>query len=187
MAFETKYHCDDCDHVFYRVTEHDPSKVIGRPPACPECRKAKVKTKSKIKVRGDIKPQTTEEKDAKIQDMIESKKFPSSPRGHFTKAMDETAKIVMEDYKMTNLNDNLREGDNMVPKLRADLEEKVGAGWNSNQKNNVSGLVGRNLNKAITNMVNSNKFANQRGIVDQAMSVVERPVTNIIGEYRPEK
>lgn len=187
MAFETKYACEKCDHTFYRITDHDPRKKKGRPPACPECKKAKPVAKSHIKVRGDVKPQSQIQKDAAIQEIIDTKKFPSAGKSAFTKAMDETANIVMEDYKMTNLNDRLREGDNMVPKLRPDLEEKVGTGWNNNQKNNVAGLAGANLNRAITKAIDSNRFASQGDVVSKAMSVVERPHVNIINEYRPEK
>lgn len=183
LAYETKYCCDSCNHIFYKITDYDPRKKGGRAPACTECKKKKVATKSQIKVRGDVKPQTEETKSAKINDIIEAKKFPSSGKSNFTKAMDETAKIVMEDYGMTNLNDNLREGDNMVPKLRPDLEEKVGKGFGSNQKNNVMGMAGNNLNNSIKSMINSNKFANQTNTVDRAMSVVAKPTTRIIGEY----
>lgn len=187
MPFETKYNCDECDHTFYRVTDNDPRKKGGRPPSCPECKKQEVAAKSQMKVNGDIKPQNEQQKNEAIKEIIQSKKFPSSGSGNFTKAMDETARIVMEDYKMTDLNDHLREGDNMVAKLRPDLEQKVGTGWNNNQNNNVAGLAGNNLNKAITSAINSNRFAKQGDVVSQAMSVVERPVTNFIGEYRPEK
>lgn len=188
MPYEVKYCCDDCNHIFYKITDNDPRKGrSGRPPSCPECKKSKAREKSQIKVRGDVKPQTEAQKNLFVQDIIESKKFPTSGKSDFTKAMDQTANIVMEDYKMTNLNDHLREGDNMVPKLRPDLEQKVGEGWNKNQKNNVAGLAGANLNKALTASINSNRFAKQGDVVSQAMSVVQRPVTNIINEYRPEK
>lgn len=186
MPFEVKFCCDDCNHVFYKITEKDPRKVGGRSPSCPECKKTKSKAKSQIKVSGDVKPQTEAQKDAVVLDIITAKKFPSQGKGNFTKAMDETAKIVMEDYQMTNLNDNLREGDNMVPKLRPDLEAQVGTGFNT-QKNNVAGLAGANLNKALTGLINSNKFSNQGDVVSKAMSVVQRPMTNIIGDYQPEK
>lgn len=188
MPFETKYNCEDCSHVFYRITERDPRKTKGgRPPSCPECKKMKAIAKSQIKVRGDVRPQSQEQKDNVIEDIIASKKFPSSGKGAFTKAMDDTARIVMEDYQMTNLNDNLREGDNMVPKLRPDLEERVGKGFETNQKNNVAGLAGANLNKALTAQINTNRFSSQGDVVSKAMSVVQRPVTNIIGEYQPER
>lgn len=194
MAFETKYICGDCDHIFYRLSDKDPRKVGGRAPACPECKKKKkIVPKSHSRINGNAPaadcalPKTHEERSDVIADMVASGKPPSMGKSNFTKCMDETARIVMDDYKMTNLNDNLREGDNMVPKLRQDLEEKVGAGWNKDQKNNVAGLAGANLNKALTSAINTNRFSSQNNVVSQAMSVVERPVTNIIGEYRPEK
>lgn len=187
--YEVRYCCDKCEHTFYRTTDFDPRKKKDfRTPACPECRKKAAAAKSYIKLHGDVKPQTIEEKDAAIGGIIADKKFPNmTGRSGFTKAMDETAKIVMEDYKMTDLRDNLREGDNMVPKLRPDLEKQVGEGFNQNQKNNVAGLAGANLNKVLTSAINGNRFSKQGDVVSQAMSVVQRPNVNIINEYHPEK
>ena len=42
-----------------------------------------------------------------------------------TKAVDATAQIVMEDHHMTNLQDNLRPGDTMAPKLHPVLQQQA--------------------------------------------------------------
>lgn len=189
MPYETQYICDECEHTFYRITDNDPRKKGGRPPSCPQCKKAEAQDKGRIKVSGDFKPQTEEQKVENINKIIESRKAPTlHGKNPYNKAWDDTQKMVAEDYKMTDLNvGNLREGDNMVAKLRPDLEQRVGQGWNAKQKNNVAGLAGANLNTAITSAINSNRFAKQGDVVSRAMSVVERPVTNFVGEYRPEK
>jgi hypothetical protein len=43
------------------------------------------------------------------------------------KAVDETARIVMEDYKLGDLQDNLREGDIAAPKLTHHLQQQADA------------------------------------------------------------
>jgi len=189
MAFDSQYICDkNAKHIFTRLTDHDPRITKGRKPSCPFCKSKKITLDSHSKVNGNMSAETVQLiRDTKKIDFVPGAPAirSNNPR---IKAWDETQKIVAEDYGMTDLNvGSLREGDTMVPKLRPDLEEKVGKGWNSNQKNNVAGLAGTDLNKAITANINSNRYANQSNIVDRAMSVVQRPVTNIIGHYQPEK
>ncbi len=54
------------------------------------------------------------------------------------KAVDATAEIVMQDYGLTNLQDNLREGDSAAPKLEPRLQKMAdnmfGGGALSNQR-----------------------------------------------------
>lgn len=54
-------------------------------------------------------------------------KAPAMGASKITKAIDATAQIVMEDHRMTDLQDNLRPGDSMAPKLRPDLQAKADA------------------------------------------------------------
>lgn len=60
---------------------------------------------------------------ANMAQIIEEQRAP----GHIgdkviVKAIDETAKTVMEDYGMTDLKDNLRMGDTMAPKLAPQMQ-----------------------------------------------------------------
>lgn len=59
-----------------------------------------------------------------IAQMLEEQR----PPGHIgesvvVKAVDETAKIVMQDYGMTNLQDNIRTGDAIAPKLPGPMQK----------------------------------------------------------------
>ena len=55
---------------------------------------------------------------ANFQQMLAEGQGPSQIGNKIVvKAVDETAKIVMEDYNMTNLKDNIRHGESVAPKL----------------------------------------------------------------------
>ena len=59
------------------------------------------------------------------------------PPGHIgdkpvVRAIDETARIVMEDHHLTDLRDNIRPGESMAPKLPGDQQEKADNFFNSN-------------------------------------------------------
>lgn len=166
MAFETKYKCGDCAHIFYKMTENDPRKSGGRLPACPECKKVK-KTEATmyIKVRGDYKERTNEEREARTQAMISSRKPPAMGKTNFTKAMDATAEIVMQDYGMTNLQDNLRAGDSMAPKLEHRLESKVDEVFKA-QKPLAGQQAMGTLNNALMQQINAGKFKGYGGAND---------------------
>lgn len=57
------------------------------------------------------------------------------------KAIDETAKITMEDYKMTDLHDiNLRPGDSMAPKLAPRLQAQADSFFGGPKRGQSSGI-----------------------------------------------
>jgi hypothetical protein len=56
------------------------------------------------------------------------------------KAIDETARITMEDHKLTDLHDtNLREGDSMAPKLPPHLQKMADGFWGGKAAQQVVG------------------------------------------------
>lgn len=181
--FSAKYKCSDCSHVFERVTEHDPRKK-GRSPSCPECKKNKYPTIKSVSKSNVV--QTKEQSEKNIRDINESHKAPSMGKSNFTKAMDTTAEIVMKDYGLTNLQDNLREGDSMAPKLPSHLEQQVDQVFKP-QKPIMGQQSATNLNKALTAQINSGRYASQSGqadIVNRVQSSGYKVPTNIIAEHR---
>lgn len=106
--------CDDCGHEFSRIT----TKPGGKVPACPTaaCK--------------EIRKMATELKQAEnFERIIES----GIPPGHIgdktiVRAIDTTAEIVMQDYGMTNLQDNVRTGDMVAPKLPA-AQQRMADGY----------------------------------------------------------
>lgn len=191
MAFDTEYLHEECGSIFRVLTEFDPRKAQGyRVPRCPRCKEAKRRTrvapknKSRIVVSGDVK-KYAERKDDRMQDMIAAGKPPSSGPSARSRAFDATAEIVMEDYGMTNIdmNSNLREGDNSVPKLRPDLEKQVDSVFKS-QGNKVIGMGGSSqLNTAITNQINSGMFKGYGDVVQRQQESGIRVPVNVIAEH----
>lgn len=158
MAFIAHYKCSDCGP--YQVkTENRPR---GRCPACPNCGNADSALKSTSKSNV---PYTQEKLDSNVKDMNESRKAPSLGKSNFTKAMDATAEIVMSDYGLTNLQDNLRAGDSMAPKLRPHLEQQVDQVFKP-QKPIMGMNTATNMNKALTAQINAGKYAGQSGARD---------------------
>lgn len=180
--FSAKYKCSDCSHVFERVTERDPRKG-GRAPGCPQCKKNKhptIKSVSKSNVM-----HTQQQLDKNTQEIIDTKKFPSMGKSNFTKAMDATADIVMQDYNMTDLQDNLRVGDSMAPKLRPELERQVDEVFKP-QKPIMGQKNASSLNNALTAQINSGRYASQSGgadIVQKAQNSGYKVPTNEIFNY----
>lgn len=127
--YRMTFKCADCGEVFKKITTN--AELKSAP--CPECRKAKTKS-AKPTVRfvrtGDGPITDTDllaEKIAKqlmatpeFQASLASKLLSPTPKSSQTqiKAIDTTAEVVMQDYKMGNISDTpLRTGDTLAPKL----------------------------------------------------------------------
>ena len=103
--------CDVCLEEFSWVTE----KLTKRNRACPNpvC----------VATRREEAKAREERNFAK---MVEERRGPAQTGNKpVVKAVDTTAQIVMEDYGMTNLQDNIREGDAVAPKLPAEQQRKA--------------------------------------------------------------
>lgn len=184
MAFETKYICDTCQppYTFVKITDDDPRKVKCRTPACPQCRERKALAKMSMNVNGRMSAETVM--------AIQASKPPATPGAPAlhggnprNKAIDETANIVMQDYQMTDLNmgSHLRAGDNCVPKLSHELERKVDEVFNPQPRNNVMGMAGDNLTKALTKQINAGQFRNYGDpVARQQADPALKPKTNVM-------
>lgn len=134
--------------------------------------------------------------ESRVQEMNESHCPPAMGASNFTKAMDITADIVMKDCNLTNLQDNLRAGDSMAPKLQGTdstgipLEQRVDQVFKP-QANKVMGMQGAaNLNKTLTSQINSGRYASQSGNRDIAAMAKDSGVkipTQILFDHQPEK
>lgn len=93
-APNTIYRCDDC-HVIARIFEDVGETILY---ACPSCDSPNITYRGKIS------------KDIPTESVMKNK------------CVDKTADIVMSDYGMTNLKDNVRLGETMAPKLTPKLQ-----------------------------------------------------------------
>lgn len=177
---KTSYRCSDCKHSFdkirkFSVEKHPHGTDLPFPtkdPECPECkknRKVSLKTSVTDDTHKHINP-------ANVSDVGGTPENPqksfSMGKTNFTKAMDATAEIVMQDYGMTNLQDNLRAGDSMAPKLRPELEKQVDNVFKP-QKPIMGQKSSGSINQALMNNINSGRYANQSQIRDIAAQAAD--------------
>ena len=95
--------CGRCGHEYSRIT----TRVTEKNPPCPrkKCKEAALKERIQIEAENLAQILAEQRAPAQIGDKV------------VVKAIDQTAEIVMKDYGMTNLKDNIRHGENMAPKL----------------------------------------------------------------------
>jgi predicted nucleic acid-binding Zn-ribbon protein len=102
--YRIKYRCRRCGKTYKGKITTSPS-LVDEP--CPriECVVARATEAQAAEI-------------ANLRQMLEEQRTPGViGANNSVKAVDETAKIVMEDYKLTDLRDNIREGDIVAPKL----------------------------------------------------------------------
>lgn len=162
MKYRMTFKCVDCKDVFQKITMN---KNLQSAP-CPACRKAKIKTKKETVrfVRMSDGPVTDTdllaEKIARklmdtpeFQKSLASKLLSPTPKSAQTqiKAIDTTADIVMQDFKMGDLKDSVRTGDIMAPKLPPAQQAKADNFFSMGRKGSNSPFNARQ----IAGMVNS--------------------------------
>lgn len=195
---KTTYRCSECKLSFDKTRKFsvdkyphgNPLPFPSKDPECPQCKKIK---------RVNLKSSVTDDTHKHINPLSVEANFvggtPESPVRSFAmggtdkhKAFDLAAKITMEDHQMTDINmgNNLRPGDNCVPKLPAHLEQQVNSVF-ATQKNNVAGTQATsNLNRSLTAQINSGAFKDyggDRDIVARQQKGGYTVPTTIIGEY----
>lgn len=176
--YRVKCRCLRCGHVYSRDYKHVP-KVD---PPCP-------KKACKAAIAVEQKAKET----AHVEAMIETGQTP----GHIgenvrVKAIDQTAEIVMQDYGMTDLKDNTRQGDNMVPALTPRQREMSKNFWGGSRmkdlrKNPTYQLGIQAKNKAMIDNAMAGKFIpNVAASVPRDSVTGDTVLSKIHGEkYKP--
>ena len=101
--YKIRYQCELCGHEYSRTFKAVPIKD----PPCPS------KTCLATQELASLKKQVEN-----LQRMVQEGHAPGLIGDKVVvKAVDETARIVMEDYKMTDLKDGIRHGEAVAPKL----------------------------------------------------------------------
>lgn len=180
MGYRSTYRCSDCKHEFSRITKNLPK----REPKCPKCAKAnRIRFKSSVSTDTHPHIEVTNIQGGTPDAPV--KAF-SMGKSNFTKAMDMTADIVMKDYGMTNLKDNLREGDSMAPKLRQDLESKVDQVFAPSRKPVAGANAARSMNSTLMKQINSGAFKAYGGandVVAKQQALGFKPKFNIMDTF----
>jgi hypothetical protein len=130
--YKVTYECDRCGHQWSRVYKTIP-KVD---PPCPtmDCRVA-------ARVDQELREQRN------FQSIVDHGAPGVIGANPAVQAIDKTAEIVMRDHGLTDLRDNVREGEIMAPKLRPDLQAKADSVF---ARKPQSRTVGRRLNALAT-------------------------------------
>ena len=109
--YRVLYRCGDCKKEFYKIRTEN--TLNRKAPSCPntKCRKAsRIKFKSARDMENLPAPIVGGTPD-------NPGKAPGIGGSISAKALDRTAEMVMQDYGMTNLKDNLKAGESGAPKL----------------------------------------------------------------------
>jgi hypothetical protein len=97
------YRCEACGHSWSRVYKATPKSD----PPCPN--KACAQTREMAELKRQV---------ANLTAMLSEGRAPATIGASIiVKAVDETARIVMEDHNMTNLRDGVRHGESIAPAL----------------------------------------------------------------------
>lgn len=156
--------CLDCDHKFHRIV-----KSLDQPdPPCPKCKR---------KAR---KPRGMD---------FNSRRAPSVGGSLMGKAIEETARIVMADHKMTDLKDHLREGETMAPRLPPAQQEKVDNFWGGPRRARLREAMPANLQPNAVGAAalggayrGGNEVSSLLGAMHQRKSGLK---TNVVASDRP--
>lgn len=176
--YRVRCRCLRCGHVYSRIIK----KINDPDPPCPKkaCRQA-------------IAAELAQRQADNVEAMIETGETPGHIGANIkVKAIDETAKIVMEDYNMTDLKDNVRRGDSMAPQLtprqRAMNQNFWGGGRMSDKKRTPTYQMGVQANqKAMVENAMQGKFLpNVAGSVPRDSNTGDTVLRQIHGaRYKP--
>ena len=197
----TSYRCSDCKFCFDKLRKFAVDKyphgtdlpMPKKDPDCPQCEKVK-----KVSLRNSVTDDTHRHINPSNAEGGFVGGTPEAPAkaftmggSNFTKAMDATADIVMKDYGLTNLQDNLRAGDTMAPKLQGvdgsgvPLEQRVSEVF-APPKRNIGQQTGKTFNKTLMNQINQGMYKAYGGandVVARQQSSNIRVPTNVIFEH----
>jgi predicted nucleic acid-binding Zn-ribbon protein len=103
------FRCLRCGHTYFKVAKSPNIPDVPCPKS--DCRQA-------------IRSEEIRREALKLAQMLEEQRPPAQIGNKVVvKAIDETAKVVMEDYKLTDLKDNIRHGEAAAPKLPAPMQK----------------------------------------------------------------
>ena len=119
--FEVKIRCTVCNHRYKRILAADSEQALDYVPnpPCPKCSAAE-------HVRGMD---------------VGGGKAPAVTGALSVRAADTTAAIVMQDYGMTDLRDNVREGESAAPKLPPAQQAAADNFFGGPKRRNATGIM----------------------------------------------
>ena len=132
--WEVKLRCPACGHRYKRVLKAESKEAVdaipdSALPPCPCCKTAE-------RVRGLD---------------FNTPRAPAHVGGNVhVKAIDETAKIVMEDYKLGDLRSDVRPGETATPKLAPHLQAQADGFFGGRKAAGLNPILGRAAARALS-------------------------------------
>ena len=166
--FQVVIRCTACRHKYRRtMTAADESALADMPdPPCPKC--------------------SAPAPVARGMD-VSAGKAPAVGGSLAVRAVDTTAEIVMQDYGMTDLRSDVREGESAAPKLPPKLQEAADNMFGGGaRRGRMGGVMGMSTQAVIKSAV-AGRFMTPDTVNPIAMShgKRERPPVNIIASDAP--
>lgn len=164
--YRLSLHCHGCGHNWKKAvsaSDRDTVDSIPNPP-CPKCKKRQ-------KSRGMD---------------FSSGRAPSVGGSVMARAIEESARIVMEDHKMTDLKDHLREGETMAPSLPPQQQAKVEAFWGGPKRQRLREAIPSNLQPTqLGNAALAGAYRGQPDVVGAMHRAKSGLKTNVVASDRP--
>ncbi len=159
--FEVLLRCT-CGHKYKRIL-----KSLDQPdPPCPKCKKAAAPPRG--------------------IDLTSGKAPAAVGMSVNVKAMDETANIVMQDYGMTDMRDNVREGETARPKLRPDMQKKVEGffGGGGKKRSSLPPNIQRAIRSANSGALRPENFSRTPNPIGAIHETRSRAPTRVIAQHK---
>ncbi len=129
------FECGKCGHRWIRTLKAEPKKD----PPCPNRRCVETSQMTDLKRENE-----------NLRQMLEEGRAPATIGQNIrVKAVDETARIVMEDGHYTDLRDNIREGEAMAPKL-PQAQQALADAMFSNKPDKVTPVISTDGRRGMT-------------------------------------
>jgi hypothetical protein len=124
--------CRSCTHRYKRVLFAESEEELDDVPnpPCPKCAKRSRRTDTMQQATPPIPHDG-------LTGIIAEQRAPGVNGSTMVKAIDQTAQIVMQDHGLSNLKDNIREGDIMAPRLPP-AQQKLADNFFVNPRTGVS-------------------------------------------------
>jgi hypothetical protein len=106
--YRVRFRCNRCSHEYFKVANSPNIADVPCPKAA--CKEA-------------IRSEEIRAEAIKLAKMLDEQRAPGQIGNNVVvKAIDKTANIVMEDYNITDIKDNIRQGESAAPKLAPKMQ-----------------------------------------------------------------
>ena len=163
--YRIKAKCGRCNHVYSWIA----NSPGGANKPCPKaaCKEAAMN-------------EEIERRALRLAKMLEEQRAPGViGQNRIVQAIDTTAEIVMKDHGLTNLQDNVREGDILAPKLPHKMQQAADGFFGGVPKQGVNRQVAARMNARVGRALRGQGIKVNPSIVASGVAVGEQAIRKI--------